>query len=92
MNTVKCIQYVARHSDEGQAKDVLTAVKQLAGFLGGRVTRSPDLEHRDSPWVCQAFFSCHEDINPLAVGSCFGLRVVLCPLDMLANINRDQNP
>ena len=80
----KCVQFVDRFDSQIEAQECLSGLEKLEGFLGGRAVNSPSFGEKD--FLCQAFFECHDDVNPENISSCYGLRVVQAPIKMLINL------
>jgi hypothetical protein len=69
----KCVQFVDRFDTQIEAQECLSGLEKLEGSFG------------EKDFLCQAFFECHDDVNPESISSCYGLRVVLAPIKMLIN-------
>lgn len=73
MNAIQLLEYV---KTEKEARELLCAVKEQLGFLGGRVLGSSDITQ---VWRVQAFFESNNDFGGWLPD---GLRHVVVPADL----------
>lgn len=88
MPNLKLIQYVERFSTPESANQAANAIKDMHGLIGVRVARSPSYNEPD--WLLQAFFEVEDFVNPEAIASCYGMRIVSVTPTMLVRLLQEQ--
>ena len=83
MKLIQMIQYCERFASKELAEACLYSLANLDGFSCGRCIESPKTQRNDENWLCQAFFEYSKGIDPDAIESCEGMRLVSAPLSLL---------